>query len=283
MSAPFSIEAPTLFAALTSPEPPVLIDVRRRDLVLDSGRILPAARVMDHGDGPALAAGLDRARPVVVACAHGHNRSQRVAAHLREAGFRASTLAGGYDAWIEAGLPLVNRAASGFALGDAPTVWITRRRPKIDRVACPWLIARLLDPRARFLFVEPDQVLAVAEAEGAIAYDLPGAPFEHDGELCTFDTLLRAFRLAGDPHLAALARIVRGADTDRLDLAPQCAGLLAVALGLSARFGDDDHAVLRHGFVVYDALHAWLREARDERHHWPRAVPLAAADAGSSR
>jgi rhodanese-related sulfurtransferase len=116
MSAPFSIEAPALFAALTSPEPPVLIDVRRRDLVLDSGRILPAAWVMDHGDGPALAAGLDRTRPVVVACAHGHNRSQRVAAHLREAGFRASTLAGGYDAWIEAGLPLVNRAASGFGL-----------------------------------------------------------------------------------------------------------------------------------------------------------------------
>jgi rhodanese-related sulfurtransferase len=282
MSAPFAIEAPALFAALVSPEPPVLVDVRRRDLVLESGRLLPAARVMDQGDGPTLASSLDPARPVVVACAQGHNRSQRVAAHLREAGFRASILAGGYDAWEGMGLPLVDRTASGFVLGDAPTTWVTRRRPKIDRVACPWLVARFLDPRARFLFVEPDQVLAVAEGEGAIAYDLPGAPFEHDGELCTFDTLLRAFGLDRDPHLTALARIVRGADTDRLDLAPQCAGLLAVALGLSARFGDDDHAVLRHGFVVYDALLAWLREARDERHHWPRAVPLA-ADAGGAR
>ena len=276
MSAPFFTSATELWAALLSPEPPVLLDVRRREIVAESGHLIPGARLADHGDGAALSAALDRNRSVVLACAHGHNRSQRLAAVLRERGFAASSLEGGYDAWREAGLPLVRRSACGVTLGEAATAWITRRRPKIDRVACPWLIARVLDPGARFLFVEPDQVLAVAQDEGAIAYDLPGAPFEHNGEFCTFDTLLTAFGLAEDPHLKSLARIVRGADTDRLDLAPQCAGLLAVSLGLSARFGDDDHAVLHHGFVIYDGLYAWLRSARDERHHWPRAVPIAA-------
>jgi rhodanese-related sulfurtransferase len=272
MSAPFFIEPRVLFTCLFGPEPPILLDVRRPELIEESARLLPASQVVDHGDGERLEQGLDRSRPVVVACAHGHNRSQRVAAHLRSAGFAASSLRGGFDAWLEAGLPTVKRGAAGIVLGGRPTTWITRRRPKIDRVACPWLILRFLDPRARFLFVEPDQVLAVAQDEGAVAFDLPGAPFEHEGDFCTFDTLLEAFGLDGDPHLRDLAVIVRGADTDRLDLAPQCAGLLAVALGNSARYGDDDHAVLRHGLSVYDALHAWLREARHERHNWPRAV-----------
>jgi rhodanese-related sulfurtransferase len=272
MRAPYFIESRDLFQALFGPEPPVLLDVRRRELVEEGGKLLPTARLADHGDGEVLARSLDPGRSVVVACAHGHNRSQRVAASLRAEGFAASSLAGGFDGWAAAGLPLVARRSGPAILGDEPTTWITRRRPKIDRVACPWLVARFLDPRARFLFVEPDQVLAVAADEGAIAYDLPGAPFEHDGEFCTFDTLLGAFGLDADPHLSDLARIVRGADTDRLDLAPQCAGLLATALGLSARFGDDDHAVMRHGFVVYDGLYAWLREARSERHNWPRAL-----------
>jgi rhodanese-related sulfurtransferase len=277
MSASFLIEPEHLFSELTGPRPPVLIDVRRSDLIEAGGRLLPSCRIADHGDGGRLARELDRSRPVVVACAHGHNRSQRVAAVLRSEGFAASVLSGGYDGWIEAGLPTVARAVAGVILGEGPTVWVTRRRPKIDRVACPWLIARFLDPRARFLFVDPDQVLAVAQDEGATAYDLPGAPFEHDGELCTFDTLLNGFGLDSDAHLRALALIVRGADTDRLDLAPPSAGLLAVALGLSARFGDDDHAVLRHGFSIYDGLYTWLRDAREERHNWPRPTAGRAA------
>jgi rhodanese-related sulfurtransferase len=272
MSAPYFLESSLLFSALLGSEPPVLLDVRRRELVEEGGRLIPGARLADHGDGAKLAASLDRNRPVVVACAHGHNRSQRVAAHLRSEGFAASSLADGYDGWLRAGLPLVRRVVSGVVLGEVPTTWITRRRPKIDRVACPWLILRFLDPRARFLFVEPDQVLAVAQDDGAIAYDLPEAPFEHDGDRCTFDALIAAFGLDTDPHLEALACIVRGADTDRLDLAPQCAGLLAIALGLSARHGDDDHAVLRDSLPVYDGLYGWLREAKAERHNWPRAV-----------
>lgn len=183
----------------------------------------------------------------------------------------------GYDGWRAAGLPLVRRTVDGVVLGGAPTAWVTRRRPKIDRVACPWLISRFLDATAEFLFVGPDRVLEVARDAGGVAYDLPGGRFEHDGPLCTFDTLLTAFGLDADAKLGELALIVRGADTDRLDLAPQCAGPLAVALGLSARHGDDDHAVLHDGFVVYDALYSWLRHARAEGHNWPRATAGKAA------
>jgi rhodanese-related sulfurtransferase len=277
MSAPYSVEATVLFSALLSSQPPVLIDVRRRELVEASGRLLPASRLHDHGDGADLAHSLDRSRPVVVSCAHGHNRSQRVVAHLRAEGFAASILQGGYDAWIAANLPTINRQIGSWMLGAGTSTWITRRRPKIDRIACPWLIARFVDPQARFLFVDPDQVLAVAADEGAIPFDLPGAPFEHRDENCTFDTLISAFGLDTDPALLSLATINRGADTDRLDLTPQSAGLLAVSLGLSARCGDDDHALLRQGFCVYDALYTWLRDAREERHHWARSTTGQAA------
>ena len=144
--------------------------------------------------------------------------------------------------------------------------WITRERPKIDRVACPWLIARCIDRDAEFLFVPAADVARLAHVTGAIPYDIDGVELTHDGPLCSFDALLAKYALA-DPALAALAVIVRGADTARLDLAPECAGLLAVSLGLSRLFADD-HEQLTHGFVVYDALYAWLREARGETHSW---------------
>lgn len=144
--------------------------------------------------------------------------------------------------------------------------WITRERPKIDRVACPWLVSRFIDTEAEFLFVSAADVRKVAAETGAIPYDVEGVELSHEGPLCSFDAFLGKYRLQ-DPSLQALAQIVRGADTDRLDIAPQCAGLLAVSLGLS-RLYDDDHEQLRHGFIIYDALYAWLREARDERHTW---------------
>jgi len=152
--------------------------------------------------------------------------------------------------------------------------WITRERPKIDRVACPWLIARFIDEQPEFLFVAPDQVVAQAQATGAIPYDVPGVELTHDGSLCSFDALLKKFELA-DPCLVDLAIIVRGADTARLDLAPQCAGLLAVSLGLSHNFRDD-HEMLQHGFVIYDALYAWLKNVREEKHDWnPQRIPVS--------
>jgi hypothetical protein len=152
--------------------------------------------------------------------------------------------------------------------------WITRERPKIDRIACPWLIARFVDERPEFLFVPSDQVIPQATELGAIPYDVPGVELTHDGPLCSFDAILKKYHLT-DPNLHDLAVIVRGADTARLDLAPQCAGLLAVSLGLSHNFSND-HEQLRHGFVIYDALYAWLVHVRDEKHDWnpQRNAPL---------
>jgi len=144
--------------------------------------------------------------------------------------------------------------------------WITRERPKIDRIACPWLITRFIDKQPEFLFVPTGDVLRVAGETGAIPYDIPGAELSHVGDECSFDTFLKKYKLA-DPALQDLAVIVRGADTDRLDIAPQCAGLLAISLGLSQNF-TDDHKMLEHGLVMYDALYAWCCNARGERHRW---------------
>lgn len=144
--------------------------------------------------------------------------------------------------------------------------WITRERPKIDRIACPWLITRFIDREPEFLYVPTADVLRVAKETGAIPYDIPGVELSHEGELCSFDTFLKKYDLT-TPALQDLAVIVRGADTDRHDLAPQCAGLLAISLGLSHNF-TDDHEMLKHGMVMYDALYAWCCHARGERHNW---------------
>ncbi len=157
-----------------------------------------------------------------------------------------------------------------------PTRWVTRERPKIDRIACPWLIRRFIDPDAEFLYVPTDEVFATAEREGAVAYDIPGAEFSHEGEACSFDAFLRRFGLQDEPGLGILAPIVRGADTDRHDLAPEAAGLHAISLGLAASH-QDDHLLLSHGMAVYDALYAWATQAYGERHDWrppPRARNL---------
>ncbi|HEU5218177.1 MAG TPA: chromate resistance protein ChrB domain-containing protein [Gemmatimonadales bacterium] len=153
--------------------------------------------------------------------------------------------------------------------------WVTRRRPKIDRIACPWLIRRFIDPQAEFLFVPPDEVRRVAAEQDAIPFDVEGVELSHVGPLCSFDALLSKYRLT-DPALQELARIVRGADTAQLGLAPQCAGLLAISLGLSHNFADDQEQ-LRHGMVVYDALYSWCRDVRSETHTWnPQRDPVPA-------
>ena len=142
--------------------------------------------------------------------------------------------------------------------------WITRERPKVDRMACPWLIARFVDKEPQFIFVPADVVRARASELDAMPYDVDGVELTHDGPRCSFDAILKKYAL-NDPALGALAVIVRGADTNRLDLAPQCGGLLAISLGLSRCF-NDDHEQLKHGFVIYDALYAWLRGERGEKH-----------------
>lgn len=263
------------FDWLMGPNPPVLIDVRRPEVVAESAILLPQTSLLvDQSDAGAILARWSAERSVLIACAFAHNRSQALAGLLRAEGRSVSIIEGGVEAWREAGLPVVPRTSLGLAqpirLGESPTLWVTRASPKIDRVACPWLIRRFLDPNARILFAEPDWVLEIAAQLGGIAFDTPGAPLEHEGPLCTFDTLLRAFGLDENRTLAELAAIVRGADTGRHDLHPAAAGLHAVSLGMARRTDGDDEAVLRDGFLVYDALYEWARHARSEIHHWPR-------------
>lgn len=148
-----------------------------------------------------------------------------------------------------------------------PTTWVTRERPKIDRIACPWLIRRFVNAEARILYVPTERVFETAHTEGGVAFDIPGAPFSHVGELCSFDAFLEHFDLANDAGLAALAPIVRGADTDRHGLAPEAAGLHALSLGLCLTHSDD-HALLAQGLIFYDALYAWATRAKGERHDW---------------
>src|SRR5262249_14770699 len=178
-------------------------------------------------------------------------------------------LEGGITGWAERGLPLRKKVAAG------EHGWVTRERPKIDRVACPWLIRRFIDPEAAFIYVPTERVFDTAKLTGATAYDIPGAqPFSHDGELCSFDLFLRIYAIE-DPALAALAVIVRGADTSRPDLAPQAPGLLALSLGLSVNFADD-HAMLEAGMLMYDACYAWCRSAQGQTHDWnPAAMGMA--------
>ena len=160
----------------------------------------------------------------------------------------------------------IDRRLSELFSDRRPTRWVTRERPKIDRIACPWLIRRFIASNADILFVPTAEVFDVARREQAVAFDIPGAPFTHEGERCSFDAFLKGFALE-DEGLAVLAPIVRGADTDRHDLAPQAAGLHALSLGLTLLF-DDDQALLAEGLVIYDALYAWATRARGERHDW---------------
>ncbi len=263
----FSISPEQLWRRIGTSGAPLIVDVRKADALAATGKQLPGAILRDPHD--AASWNFDPGTGIVVACAHGHERSQMAAAQLRARGFAACILGGGFDAWRAAGLPLVDADALRTFAAASPSLWVTRRRPKIDRIACPWLIRRFIDPQARFLFVDPPQVAAVAQETGAIAFDIEGVALSHEGERCSFDTMLTVFGLESEPSLARLALIVRGADTARPDLAPEAAGLHAVSLGLSELAGDDDHGLLQHGFAIYDALFAWLRFASSERHNWP--------------
>jgi rhodanese-related sulfurtransferase len=247
---------------------PRVFDVRRNEAYVADMRVLPPARWRAHAGIAGLARELSALEPVVVYCAYGHNVSQLAAAELRTSGLDARTLAGGIAAWRETGLPLLAKSNIPGRDETRSSVCVTRIRPKVDRVACPWLIRRFVDTSARFLFVAPDDVKDVAAELGGIDHDIEGVEFTHQGDGYTFDTMLERFGLEFEP-LRALARIVRGADTGRLDLAPEAAGLLAFALGNAARAGGDDPAAVERGFPLYDTLYAWLCSARAEAHGWP--------------
>ncbi len=246
---------------------PLLIDVRRREAFDADARMIAGATWRDPFSVRDWLKFMPRHREVVVYCVHGHEISRNVAEALAAGGVAASILAGGIEAWnAHGGATLQKQATLNIPSAvNAPSVWVTRERPKIDRIACPWLIRRFIDPLAEFRYVPAADVSSYAAEHGAIAYDVPGVRFTHRGDECSFDALLADFGL-NDPVLRSLAVIVRGADTDRLDLAPQSAGLLAVSLGLSALY-EDDLTMLQHGMNVYDALYAWLDKARAEQHN----------------
>ena len=230
---------------------PLVIDVRPA-AAFDGDELLIAGAIRRPPETVAeWRRALPAGRPVVVYCVNGEEVSQDTAAALRAAGIAAAYLAGGIAQWREQGLPTQRR------IGMAPGKWVTRERPKVDRIACPWLVRRFIDPEAEFLYVPSAEVRDVARRTGAVPYDVADAEFGHVGEQCSFDAFIRLYGIA-DRTLDRLALIVRGADTGRPDLTPQSPGLLALSQGLSANFADD-HAMLAQGMVLYDALYAWCR------------------------
>jgi rhodanese-related sulfurtransferase len=266
MPSPSEITVQQLSRLIGLPECPVIVDVCiDEDFAADPDTI-PTAIRHPFGDIDALAPRL-HGRKVVVVCQKGLKLSQGAAAMLRCRGVEAETLVGGMFAWRDAKAPVVPAKAVPPRGANGQTVWVTRYRPKIDRIACPWLIRRFVDRDARFLYVEPGQVMNVAEKFSATPFDVEGVYWSHRGDTCTFDTMVEEFGLKTQA-LTRLATIVRGADTDRHDLAPQAAGLLAASLGLS-RMYRDDLAQLEAGMGLYDAFYRWARDAHEESHDWP--------------
>ena len=256
-----SISVAELRSAVSDRNGPIVLDVRRTPAFRGSSATLAGALRRDPETVESWLKTLPRASSVVVYCVHGHEVSQNVAKALAAQGIKARYLEGGIETWSQQEGPLDRKPAG------ADTRWVTRERPKIDRIACPWLISRFVDRGAEFLYVPTKQVRETAQARDAIPYDVPDVHFTHEGELCSFDMFIRHYRLGADPALQRLALIVRGADTAKLDLAPQAPGLAAVSLGLSRIF-PDDHEMLKHGMVLYDALYAWCKEGQDEVHTW---------------
>ena len=255
-----SISVPDLRRAIGSGSPPIVIDVRRPPAFNDSDVLISGALRRNPETVQAWVESLPRASAVVVYCVRGHEVSQGAAAALNQAGIAARYLEGGIEAWKAADAALDHKPA------NSPTRWVTRERPKIDRIACPWLVARFVDADAQFLYVPAKEVLDTAKQRDAIPYDVANVHFTHEGERCSFDAFLAHYRL-NDPALAELAAIVRGADTARLDLAPQAPGLAAISLGLSRNF-QNDHEMLSHGMVMYDALYTWCKQGKEEVHTW---------------
>jgi rhodanese-related sulfurtransferase len=267
MSAINAISPDKLVRLVGTPACPVLVDVRTEEDVKADPRLIPGAIRHSHIDVATWASAFS-GQTVVAICRKGEKLSEGVAAWLRQAGASANILEGGTEAWTRQGLPLVPLAELPPRDPQGRTVWVTRARPKIDRIACPWLIRRFIDRSAAFLFVTASEVEAVAERFGAVPFDIENVHWSHRGELCTFDIMVEEFGLATVDALTHLATIVRAADTARLDLAPEAAGLLAASLGLS-RLYSDDLEQLDAGLTLYDAFYRWCRDATDETHNWP--------------
>ena len=282
----FCIEPAQLAARMGRADAPLLLDVRRRPAFDASDRLLAGARRCAPEDVAAFAAS-EPPRSAVVYCVHGHEVSRTAAAELASAGWDSRWLAGGIgggepgvDAaediqrWRSTAPLRIRKRPELGVTGERPSRWITRARPKIDRIACPWLIRRFIDPRAEFFYAAESEVMEQARRLDAVPFDIEGAAVSHEWERCSFDALLQLFELSS-PALDKLAAIVRGADTDRPSIAPQAAGLLALSLGLSRLHGDDQE-MLAAGMPMYDALFEWCRAGQAETHTWRAHQPLVA-------
>lgn len=264
----FTIAANDLSTRIGSPDAPMIFDVCRCQDYDAEQRLIPGARWRDHQRVADWAHEIPSGQRVLTVCVKGFKVSQAAAAELRSRGFDAAALEGGNLGWQKAGLPTVTKRLGIGNREARATRWVTRVRPKIDRIACPWLIARFLDPAAKFFYVMPEQVVLAAQELDAIPFDVPDVELTHRGDNTSFDALIEDFGLR-DAALDRVARVVRGADMARMDLAPEAAGLLAVSLGISQICGPEDHQALTRGFAVYDALYAWAKFAAGETHNWP--------------
>lgn len=266
MAAPNEITVSQLLRRTGLPDAPVIVDISvDADFAADP-YLIPGAFRHPHTDIAGLKQRL-AGRDCVIVCQKGIKLSQGLAARLRCDGAQAEYLQGGNCGWRDhAGAPRVPAAALP-PLVDGATLWVTRHRPKIDRIACPWLIRRFVDANARVLFVSPAEVAGVAERYGATPFDVEGVFWSHRGDNCTFDTMLGEFGL-GTPALLKLATLIRAADTNTHDLTPEAAGLLAISVGLSRQYRSDE-AQLEAGLALYDALYRWARDGQDEGHDWP--------------
>jgi rhodanese-related sulfurtransferase len=249
-----SVAPSDLYAHLGTASAPLVVDVRSQDSFEAADSLIIGAFHRLPGEAERWSTELPFGRSVVTYCSQGGAASQSSAAALRAAGIKAAYLEGGISGWKDKNLPTRKN------LGAIVNKWVTREHPKIDRIACPWLISRFINPNAEFIYVPADRVTAEAKERGATPYDIKGAEFGHVGDRCSFDAIIRIFDIE-DPALDEGATIVRGADTSRRDLAPQCEGLYAISLGLSVNF-TNDHEMLRHGLVIYDALYAWCRKSQ---------------------
>ena len=264
---PSPISISSLLATHGSAASPLVIDVRRAQAFEADAIMLAGATWRDPFATDEWIKFLPRQLDIVVYCVHGHEISKNACVALRVAGLNAHYLEGGIEGWKENGAPTIKKHAALSIPSpiNRPSKWITRERPKIDRIACPWLIRRFIDPLAEFIYVPAAQVLAVAKSQSATPYDIAEVQFSHREDECSFDAFIHDFGIH-DPALNDLATIVRGADTGKPQLTPQSPGLLAISLGLSALY-PNDHDMLEHGMVVYDALYAWLKRARAEVHN----------------
>lgn len=269
MPAPNEITPAQLNRLIGTPDCPEIIDVCIDEDFADDPYLIPGSWKHPHTDIPSLINRLNGARAVIV-CQKGRKLSQGVAAFLRAEGIGADYLQGGMYGWRNT--PDTMRLPASAV--PHSSLWVTRHRPKMDRIACPWLVRRFVDRRARFLFVAPGEVVGAAERFSANPFDIEGVFWSHRDARCTFDTMIEEFQLRS-PTLSTMAEIVRGADTDQHDLHPVCAGLLALSVGLSRQY-KDDQAQLTAGFALYDALYRWARDGQDETHNWPHTSGVAA-------